>query len=148
MRHLFFPSLIVAIAGLVLTGCVNMAHPAPPSATQGLALATQSSRRIKVATPRFQINRGSLELAGSVSKNTGSSTTAFSHLDVLFRDGTGQVLQAKPIRFTPQSVGHSHFGSQRAFYSLSLDALPAGTAQIEVRAHDADMKGTHAAPRS
>lgn len=138
-------SLLVVIApvSVLLAGCINLTPQAPASATHGLILEAKSSPKILVAGPRFQLNHGSLELAGTVSKQAGATSTAFSHLDILFYDHSGNVLQNRSIRFTPQSLGHSRFGSKRGFYALNLDELPAGTTRLEVRAHDADLTAPH-----
>lgn len=148
MRRLLPPMAIIAITSIILMGCVNQTLPAPSFATHGLALETKSSRCIKVEGARFQISHGNLELAGSVARNIGAGTTAFSHLDVLFRDSSSRILQTKPIRFNPRSVGNSRFGSRRAYYSLNLDGLPAGTTHIEVQAHDAEISAAHETPRA
>lgn len=84
------------------------------------------------------MNHGILELAGAISKKSGASTTAFSHLDILFCDNSGKILQVKSMHFIPWSVGHSRFSSQMGYYSLKLEIAPEGTARIEVRAHDGE----------
>jgi hypothetical protein len=131
-------------AGLLLTGCLGRTPIASPSETHGLKLETKSSRQVKVTGPWFHMNHGSLELAGSIARNACATTTAFSHLDVLFFDDADRILQTKPIRFSPQSVGHSRFASKRGYYSLNLDVLPAGTIRIRVEAHDTDLATAHA----
>lgn len=126
-----------------LSGCASLTPPATAVQSHGLILDAKSSDRVKVAGPRLQMNHGVLELAGSVAKQSGASSTAFSHLDILFRDAAGQVLQTKPVPFAPQSVGHSRFGRQRGYYSLKLENLPEGTARIEVQAHDEAITAPH-----
>ncbi len=142
--------MIVAVwLSAALSGYASLfTPPATAAQSRGLMLDAQSSARVKVFGPRLQMNHGVLELAGSIAKQPSALFTSFSHLDVLFRDDSGRVLQVKPVQFAPRSVGHSRFASQRAFYSLALDALPVGTTQIEVLAHDADMKGAHETPAS
>lgn len=126
-----------------LSGCLNLTPPATAVQSHGLALGAVSSADVQVHGPWLQMNHGRLEIAGSIAKRFGASTTAFSHLDILFCDNAGRTLQVKPIRFVPRSVGHSRFASQRGYYSLNLDTLPQGTARIEVRAHDGNIASPH-----
>mgnify|MGYP001547671808 CR=1 FL=1 len=132
-----------ALAASVLSGCLNLTPPATAEQAHGVALAAESSARVQVNGPRFQMNDGELELAGTISKKPGASTAAFSHLDILFCNGSGAVIATKPISFFPRMVGESRFSSQLGYYSLKLDPLPDGTARIAVRAHDADIKAPH-----
>ncbi|HVT71944.1 MAG TPA: hypothetical protein VHD61_02330 [Lacunisphaera sp.] len=136
-------SLLSALAALLLCGCISLTPPASAAESHGVALGAKSSAKIHVYEPRLQMNNGRLELAGSVAKAPGASSTAFSHLDVFFRDAAGRTLQEKPISFAPQSVGHSRFFSRLGYYSLRLEPLPEGTARIEVQAHDADRFTCH-----
>ena len=135
--------IISTLAGTFLSGCLNLTPPASTAQSHGLLLAAKSSAQVKVSGPWLQMNHGILELAGSVAKQPGATTTSFSHLDILFYGNSGQVLKVMPVRFTPQSVGHARFASRRGYYSLKLEELPEGTALIEVQAHDADISGPH-----
>ncbi len=125
------------------SGCASFAPPTTAAQSHGLMLDAKSSAQVKVSGPRLQMNHGTLELAGSISKQPGATSTSFSHLDILFRDVAGQVLQVKPVQFIPKSVGHSRFGAKKGAYSLELEALPEGTVRIEVQAHDADIAAAH-----
>lgn len=148
MKTTKLPMLVTAWLSAAFTGCVSLTPPATAAQSHGLILSATSSVRVKVTGPRLQMNRGTLELAGSVAKQPNATSTSFSHLDILFRDATGQVLQTKPVQFVPQSVGHSRFGRQRGNYSLKLENLPEGTARVEVKAHDEDITAPHAQSRS
>jgi len=139
------PRLIFcAFVNGLLAGCLNFTPPASPIESHGLSLSARSSNSVQVSQPRFQMNHGVLELAGSVSRKPSAGTTAFSHLDILFYDVGGNLLQTRPIRFAPRSVGHSRFSSQSGYYSLRLDVFPEGTTEVAVRAHDAEMASSHA----
>ena len=131
-----------------LSGCASLTPPATAAQSHGLILNAKSSARVKVSGPHLQMNHGALELAGSIAKQPRAPFTSFSHLDILFRDVSGQVLQVKPLQFAPQSVGHSRFGRQRGYYSLKLENLPEGTARIEVQAHDEAITAPHAQSQS
>jgi hypothetical protein len=134
---------LLAIAGAFLSGCLNLTPPVSVAEAHGLMLSTKSSACVQVNGPRLQMNKGHLELAGSIAKKPGAGTTAFSHLDILFCDASGRIVQTKPIRFTPRSVGQSRFGSRLGYYSIKLEPLPDGTARIEVQAHDGDIVVPH-----
>lgn len=134
---------LLMFAGSLLSGCLNLTPPATAAQAHGLKLAATSSICVRVNGPRLQMNQGNLELAGSVAKQSNASFTAFSHLDILFYDDTGRIVETKSITFSPRSVGHSRFASQVGYYALKLDPPPAGTAKIEVRAHDGDLATPH-----
>ena len=140
MKHL---SIVPVMVSAILTGCVNLTPPASAVESQGLTLEAKASANVQVNGPRLQMNRGILELAGSISKKSGSGTTAFSHVDILFCDAVGHIIETKPLRFAPQSVGHSRLSSRMGYYSLSLQTLPGGTTRIVVQAHDAGFGGPH-----
>lgn len=138
--------LMIVIAWLTaaLSGCASLTTPPATTAqSRGLMLDAKSSAQVKVSGPRLQMNEGVLELAGSVAKQPSAASTSFSHLDILFHDDAGRILQVKPVQFAPRSVGHSRFASKRGHYALKLESLPAGTARIEVQAHDEDIAAPH-----
>lgn len=148
MKTLKLTILVAAWLSAALLGCASLTLPASAAQSHGLLLDAKSSARVKVAGPRLQMNRGVLELAGSITKQPSATFTSFSHLDILFRDASGQVLQVKPLQFAPRSVGHSRFASKTGHYALRLDNLPEGTARIEVQAHDGDIATPHAQSQS
>lgn len=135
--------LLFGAAVILSAGCLNLTSPASPAQARGLILEARSSACVLVPSPRLQMDQGHLELAGSIAKRPGASTTAFSHLDILFYDVSGRIMQTKPIGFIPRSVGLSRFGSRWGYYRLKLEPLPEGAARIEVRAHDADVAVQH-----
>jgi hypothetical protein len=135
--------MVAAIGSAFLTGCLNMTPPASTAEAHGLTLAAKPSASVQVNGPRLQMNKGKLELAGTIAKKPGASTTAFSHLDIVFRDASGRLVQTKPVEFIPRSVGESRMGSRLGYYSLSLETLPEGTTRIEVQAHDAALGVPH-----
>ena len=135
--------IVTTLLGTGLAGCINLTPPATAAQARGLTVNSQSSPQVFVAGPRLQMNHGALELAGSIDKQPGASSTAFSHLDVFFCGNSGEILRVKPVRFTPQSVGHSRLGSRRGYYALKLEPLPEGTTKVEVRAHDGEFTAPH-----
>lgn len=143
MKAIKHQAVVAAMAVSFLSGCLNLTPPATSAQSHGVALEAKSSARVQVNGPRFQMNHGELELAGSISKKPGASTVAFSHLDILFCDNSGAVIATKPISFFPRMVGESRFSSQLGYYSLKLEPLPDGTARIAVRAHGADITAPH-----
>lgn len=143
MKTLHPSSALAILAGLLLSGCLNLTPPATVAQAQGLTLAAKSSNCVEVNGPRLQMDRGNLELAGSVAKKPGATFTAFSHLDILFYDNAGRIVQTKPIQFSPRSLGLSRFSSQSGYYALKLEPLPPGAARIEVRAHDGGVTTPH-----
>lgn len=136
-------AILATLAGLVLSGCLNLTPPATPKQPHGVVLEAASSARVRVNGARFQMNHGELELAGTIAKQPGASTAAFSHLDILFCDSAGTVIVTKPIRYFPRMVGESRFSSRVGYYNLKLEPLPEHTARITVRAHDADIAAPH-----
>ena len=64
-------------------------------------------------------------------------------MDILFCDASGHMIETKPIRFAPKSVGQSRRSSRMGYYSLSLQTLAGGTTRIVVQAHDADIGAPH-----
>lgn len=143
MKLMNYLGIVAALSSAFLTGCLNMTPPASTAEARGLTLTATPSASVQVNGPRLQMNKGKLELAGTIAKKPGASSTAFSHLDILFCDASGHVVMTKPVQFIPQSVGQSRLGSRVGYYSLSLEALPEGTATIQVQAHDADIGVPH-----
>jgi hypothetical protein len=143
------PLLIMVLClSAALSGCASLTPPATAAQSHGLILDAKSSPRVKVSGPRLQMNHGILELVGSIAKQPSAAFTSFSHLDVLFRDDSGRVLQVKSVQFAPRSVGHSRFASKTGHYALKLENLPEGTARIEVQAHDEAITAPHAQSHS
>lgn len=143
MKSLNRLGIAAVIGSICLSGCLNLTPPASTIEARGLTLSAKSSASVQVNGPRLQMNKGKLELAGTIAKKSGASSTAYSHLDIQFCDATGHVVLTKPVQFIPQSVGHSRFGSRLGYYSLSLELLPEATTTIQVQAHDADVGVPH-----
>ena len=135
--------LLLGATSVIFAGCLNLTPPASPAQSRGLTLDAKSSANVQVNPPRLQMNHGMLELSGSITKRPGASSTAFSHLDILFCRSAGNVLETKLVQYIPKSVGHSRFSARNAYYSVNLGILPEGTARIEVHAHDGDIAATH-----
>jgi hypothetical protein len=109
----------------------------PPEA-QGIVLTPVSSASVAVRPPLLRTREGRLELVGFVTKVYGSGTTEGTHLDLVFLDASARILQSKSTQFYPARLTRGrHAPNRQATYSVQIDALPSGTARIEVRAHDA-----------
>jgi hypothetical protein len=129
--------MVVAIGSAFLSGCLNLTPPASTAEAHGLTPTAKPSASVQVNGPRLQMNKGKLELAGTIAKKPGAGITAFSHLDILFCDASGRVVQTTPIEFVPGSVDLSRHSERLGYYSLTLEPLLESTARIEVVAHDA-----------
>jgi hypothetical protein len=71
MKSILSRTSFAALAAATLSGCLNLTPPATSEQSHGVALETASSARVQVNGPRFQMNHGVLELAGSASKKPG-----------------------------------------------------------------------------
>ena len=102
-------------------------------------MATVSSPSVTVREPLLRKRDGHLELLGFVVKTYGAVTTERTHLDVIFVGQRGEELRAQTTRFSPQRmITGRRAPNRQAHYLVGLEKLPAGTARIEVRAHDAE----------
>lgn len=126
-------SMLFGIAGL--TGCVSA--PLPPEAA-AVMLDRRSSEAVAVYQPKLVVKDGLLLLDGWVYRQFGARTTARTHIDVAFLDAAGRELRSEVTDFTPRDV-RLRGGRRivpRGHYTLPIPSLPAGTATIQVRAHD------------
>lgn len=133
MRTLRLYCVFVA-AGL--SGCSSMSLP---HAAAGVSLEPRPSQSVAVYRPKLVQKDGGLMLDGWVYRQFGASTTADTHIDVMFLDATGRELRSEVTRFAPSDLRRgSHKMAHRGHYTLPIPAMPAGTATIQVRAHDAE----------
>lgn len=131
--------LVFVIGFSALAGCVTSPPVELPVEARGVALTPVSSDSVTVREPLLRKREGGLELVGFVAKVYGSKTTENTHLDVSFISTTGETLRRQTARFSPQRlVRGRHAPNRQASYAVPVEVLPAGTARIEVRAHDAD----------
>lgn len=122
--------LVLGAAGLA--GCTSV--PLPPEAA-AVTLDRIPSKSVAVYQPKLVVKEGRLLLDGWVYRQFGA---ARSHIDVAFLDASGRELRSELTRFTPPDLRRgSHKMAHRGHYTLPISVLPAGTATIQVRAHDA-----------
>lgn len=125
--------LFVAAAGL--GGCASVSRP---PAAAGVALEPIPSQAVALYQPKLVERDGRLILDGWVYRQFGAATTAGSHIDVAFLDITGRQLRSELTRFSPADLRRGgHKMAHRGHYTLAISEMPAGTATIRVRAHDA-----------
>ncbi len=128
--------VVLCVAGV--TGCATSQPVELPPEAQGIVITPVSSASVAVRPPLVRTREGRLELVGFVTKVYGSETTEGTHLDLVFMDASAGILQRKPAIFHPGRLTRGrHAPSRQAAYTVQIDALPVGTASIEVRAHDA-----------
>jgi len=126
--------LVFGVAGL--SGCASMSLP-PEAAT--VALEPVPSKSVAIYRPKLVAKEGRLMLDGWVYRQFGATTTAATHLDVAFLDASGRELRSELTRFEPSSLRPGgHKMAHRGHYTVPIPAMPAGTATIQVRAHDAE----------
>ncbi len=128
--------LCIALGLAGLAGCASVSQP-PEAAV--IALEPIPSQSVAVYQPKLVQKDGRLMLDGWVYRQFGAATTARSHIDVAFLDASRRELRSELTRFTPPDLRRgSHKMAHRGHYTLPIPAMPAGTATIRVRAHDAD----------
>lgn len=125
---------MLGVAGLA--GCASVSLP-PAAAV--VALEPIPSQSVAVYQPKLVEKDGRLMLDGWVYRQFGATTTARSHLDVAFLDASRRELRGELTGFAPSDLRRgSHKMAHRGHYILPISVLPAGTAIIQVRAHDAE----------
>ena len=124
------------LAGIVIlafTGCASV--PLPPEAAS-IVLVPASSAAIKVHRPRLLMRKGNLELEAYVFRQFEADTTADSHVDLVFLDGSGRTLRIETASFWPRSLSRAPRMPQPHAYVRTAVNIPKGTTTIEVRGHD------------
>lgn len=119
---------------LILAGCATPFR-APPDVAQ-VKLERVDSPVVIVEKIWLERKSGPLTLKGYVLMRLRADDTTQTHLDVTLYDGAGRVLRTSVERFTPQRIVRRFRQPPYASYSVNLDALPPGTARIEVCAHE------------
>lgn len=127
MRNFF----LVAVLGLA--GCASV--PLPPDAV-AVSLVPIPSSSVKIHRPRFRVEEGLLKLEAYALRQFDATTTADTHVDIVFLDASGRQLAVETTHFNPRSLWRSHKMPQPHGYFLVPVHLPVGTKTIEVRAHD------------
>lgn len=125
---------ILLLAALTLAGCTTPFRA--PSDVAHLKLIPIDS--VTADIDRIWLERldGELVVRGYAHRRLESAAVGDAHVDVIWRDASGRVLRQNtaPLAAPPAQVpGRPAAPSS---YRITLEPLPAGTAQIEVRAHD------------
>jgi hypothetical protein len=130
------PSRLLSLAAAAfLGGCAAVSLP-PEIA--GVPLVPVPSKSVAIYQPKLLRTETGLVVDGWVYPQFGITTTAKSHLEVIFFDSAGRELKNQSVSFTPGDLRHraSHRMQPRGHYQLPVSKLPAGTVRVEVRAHD------------
>jgi len=128
---------IVIGAAFVLIGLVGCATPfrAPPDVAN-IKLDRADSPVVMVEKIWLERKKGPLVVTGYVMRRLKAEDTTLTHLDVILYDDAGRVLRTTVEHFDPQQIRRRWRRPAYATYRAVLDPLPAGTARIEVRAHE------------
>lgn len=122
-------------AAAFLGGCASVSLPPEIAA---VPLVPVSSKTVAIYQPKLLRTETGLVLDGWVYPQFGVTTTAKSHLDVIFFDSAGGELKKQSVSFLPGDLRRtaSHRMQPRGHYQLPVSELPAGTVRVEVHAHD------------
>lgn len=119
---------------LALAGCATPFRA--PSDVANVILERVDSPLVRVEKIWLERKNGPLVVTGFVLKRLETEDTTGSHLDVTLYDAAGQVLRRTVEYFEPRQIPDRYRRLDDATYRVVLDPLPAGTARIEVRAHE------------
>lgn len=125
--------LVVALLGVMLTGCASLRPSDLPPEARGVVLVPVSSGFVRVGQPFLRAQDGQFQIHGTVAAAYGSRTTESTHLEIFFLDAAGDLLRMTTAHFSPRNL-ISRYPGRSGSYSLILESLPVGTARIEVRA--------------
>lgn len=126
--------LLLGVAGAILAGWATPFR-APPDVAH-IKLERADSSVVMVEKIWLERKKGPLVLSGYVLKRLGAEDTTGTHLDVTLFDSDGHVLRRTVEHFEPRQIPNRYRRPDDASYRIALDPLPAGTARIEVRAHE------------
>jgi hypothetical protein len=124
---------------LFLAGCATPFR-APPD-VRDIKLERIGSSVVEVEKIWLERKAGPLTLKGYVQRHLTADDTTQTHLDVTLYDSTGRVLRATVEHFEPRQIRRRLRRPAYGTYEVALDPLPAGTARIEVRAHEGAHPG-------
>lgn len=119
---------------LLLAGCATPFR-APADAAH-LILERADSPLVSVEKIWLERKNGPLVVTGYVIKQITTDDTTGTHLDVTLFDASGRVLRTTLEHFEPRQIIQRRRPPAYATYRVVLDPLPAGTARVEVRAHE------------
>jgi hypothetical protein len=125
---------VILSAALALAGCATPFR-APPDVAN-VILERGDSPLVRVEKIWLERKKGPLVVTGYVIKRLETKDTTGTHLDVTLFDSNGRVLRTTVEHFEPRQILRRHRMPDSGTYRVELDPLPAGTARIEVRAHE------------
>lgn len=125
-HHLMLVTLVSLVAG---TGCATT--PPPP----GVRTEKTSASGVEVRSVYLLPEDSGVLVHGTVTRTTGYSSSPFRHLDVEVRGAAGELVSQNAVKFFPNPIRHSRFGSTSSSYSLRLVATPAPGSIVRVSVH-------------
>ncbi|HND62980.1 MAG TPA: hypothetical protein PLB90_15990 [Opitutaceae bacterium] len=128
------PTYLIPLVIGLLAGCTTPYRA--PSDVAHIRLAPVDSAVVKVEKIWLERDAGQLVVTGYVLKRLGGPDTRGTHLDVTLYDARGAVLRRAQAAFSPAELVPNFRHHPHGTYRVELDPLPAGTATIEVRAHE------------
>lgn len=128
----------VILLSAVLTGCVALRPQDLPADARKVVLVAVSSGFVRVRQPFLRSHDGQFQIYGTVAAEYGSPSTDHTHLEISFFDAAGHLLRSAIAHFSPSNLV-SRFPNRNGSYSLTVESLPAGTARIEVSAHQGGL---------
>ncbi len=132
--------LLLGAAGAFLAGCATPFRPPADVAHVGLAISDVDSKAVLLRKIWLERKDGPLVVTGYAVKRLDAKDTTQTHLDVILSDATGQILRRTVEHFEPRQIPRRYRMPDSATYRVTLDPLPAGTAHIEVRAHEGECR--------
>jgi len=126
--------LLLGAAGALLAGCATPFR-APPDVAH-IKLERVDSPVVVVEKIWLERKNGPLVVTGYIIRQFQAEDTTQTHLDVALYDEAGRVLRKTVEHFEPQQLRRQGRRPPYGTYRVVLDPLPAGTARIEVRAHE------------
>ncbi len=120
--------------GLVFAaGCASYVVPPEMSA---VGLVGVSTPAVEVHRPRFIRHEGVLALEAYAMREFKGQTTVDSHIDIVYLDSMGRKVAEERANVRPHSLpGGGRMPRPHAHFIQTIKP-PAGTAAVEVRAHE------------
>ncbi len=128
------PTCLIPLVIGLLAGCTTPYRA--PSDVAHIRLAPVDSAVVKVEKIWLERDAGQLVVTGYLLKLLGAGDLRGTHLDVTLYDANGAVLRRTQVPFSPADLTPTFRPHSHGKYRVDLDPLPAGTATIEVRAHE------------
>ena len=139
MNVSFVASVMLASVA-ILSGCASVPLPLEAAAVTVLPVSSPS---VEIHRPRFMVKDGELKLEAYAMRQWKAETTANTHVDMVFLDGSGRPLAVRTTNFHPRSLpATGRLPAPHAYLLIPIE-IPSGTRAIEVRAHDGPHDATN-----